>query len=273
MLIQSRCCLNRSASRPRILALESANWLKKPWQFGRWTVGSLKMQRNDNEVTECISHQGGQYIQNEQWHTIVNISRLAVGYLNATMTSTTRNVKPGIGPDGFGQTWQNPWVDRYGAWFGPPRCSGSGFWTVLECNRTVYPVQTRTRCDTIEEKPRSMMKCQNCLKHIRQSPLHWDMAVAEILATFEDWLLMDSFNSAEWIPVQWFGLWLKICASEIQEASKTLRQGNKRPATDFGKCTCKLLMTNLPELPNTMLTVMIWWVANGRDIVLAPKHL
>jgi len=91
-----------------------------------------------------FDHKGGQFIQNEHRHTIVNILRLTVRYLNATINRTTLNAKPEIGPDGSSQTRCNPQIDGYGAGFGPPRSSGSGFWTVLEPNRTVFLVQTRT---------------------------------------------------------------------------------------------------------------------------------
>jgi len=56
----------------------------------------------------------------------------------------TRNAKLEIGTDGSSQTWRNPRVDGYGSGFGPPRVSMSGFWTVLEPNRPVFAVQTRT---------------------------------------------------------------------------------------------------------------------------------
>ena len=50
----------------------------------------------------CIrfDHSGGHYIKNKQWHTNVNISRLTVLYLNATMNSETRNPQLEIGTDG-----------------------------------------------------------------------------------------------------------------------------------------------------------------------------
>ena len=56
----------------------------------------------------------------------------------------TRNAEPEIGTDGSSQTRQNPRVDGYGSGFGPPRVCGSDFWTVLEPNRPVFAVQTRT---------------------------------------------------------------------------------------------------------------------------------
>ena len=59
-----------------------------------------------------------------------------------TINRKTRNAEPGIGPNRSSQTRRNPQVDRYGAGIGLPRGSGSGFWMVLEPDRTVLPVQT-----------------------------------------------------------------------------------------------------------------------------------
>jgi len=75
---------------------------------------------------------------------MVNIVQLTVRYLNATIYRTIRNPKLEIVLDGSNQTRQNPRVDGYGAGFGPPRSSRSGFRTILELNRTVFAVQTRT---------------------------------------------------------------------------------------------------------------------------------
>jgi len=95
-------------------------------------------------LSTYFNHLSGQYIQNEQWRSIVNILRLTVGYLNATINRTTRNEKLEIGPDRSSQTQRNPRVNMYGARLRPPRSSGPGFWTVLEPNRTVFLVQTQT---------------------------------------------------------------------------------------------------------------------------------
>ena len=46
-----------------------------------------------------------------------------------------------------------------------------------------------------------------------------------------------------------------------------------QPATDLGEAVCKMVRSNLPELPNTMFTVMIHCVSNGKDMVLALKQL
>jgi len=77
------------------------------------------------------------------WYMEVNILQSIVGYLNATMNRETWNAEPDIGTDGCSQTQQNPWVDSYRSWFGPPRLSGSGFWTGPEPKRPVFEGQTR----------------------------------------------------------------------------------------------------------------------------------
>jgi len=91
-----------------------------------------------------FDQKGGQYIRKGQWYTNVKILRWAIGNLNATRNRNTRIPEPEIGTDGCSQTWQDPQVDEYGSGFGPPRCSGSGYWTGLEPNRTVSAVRTRT---------------------------------------------------------------------------------------------------------------------------------
>jgi len=97
---------------------------------------------------ECVSlvfsYKGSRFIRTGQWCAKVNILRLTVGYLNATINGMTRNTEPVIWTDGSSQTPQNPRVDGYGSGFGLPRRCGSGFWTVLEPNWTVFPVRTRT---------------------------------------------------------------------------------------------------------------------------------
>ena len=56
----------------------------------------------------------------------------------------TQNAEAEIGTDGSSQTRRNPRVDGYGSGFGLPRVCGSGFWMVLEPNRPLFAVQTRT---------------------------------------------------------------------------------------------------------------------------------
>jgi len=97
-------------------------------------------------LSTCLLYKGCQYIRKWQCSTIVNILQLTVGYLNATINRKNRNAELEIGPVGSSQTGQNPQVDGYGAGLGLPRSSGWGFWTGLEPNRTVFPVQTWTTC-------------------------------------------------------------------------------------------------------------------------------
>jgi len=92
----------------------------------------------------CLLYKGCQYIRKYQCSTIVNTLQLTVWYLNATINRKTWNAEPEIGPDRSSQTRQNLQVEKYRAGFWPPRTSGSGFWTVLEPNQTIFPVHTRT---------------------------------------------------------------------------------------------------------------------------------
>ena len=69
---------------------------------------------------------------------------MTVGYLNATINRKAREWEPEIGTDKSIQIRHNPLVDRYGYWFGLQRSCGSGFWTVLEPNRTISAVQSQT---------------------------------------------------------------------------------------------------------------------------------
>ena len=91
-----------------------------------------------------FDHESGQYIRKGQRYTNVNILQLAIGYLNATINRITRILEPKSGIDRSSQTRQNPRVEGYGSGFGPPRFSGSGFWSGLGPNRTVVVVRTRT---------------------------------------------------------------------------------------------------------------------------------
>jgi len=95
-------------------------------------------------VSLVFSYKGSRFIWKGQWCAKVNILRWTVAYLNATINRKTRNTEPEIGTDGSSQSRQNPRVDRYGSGFGPPSRCRSGFWTVPEPNRTVFPVRTPT---------------------------------------------------------------------------------------------------------------------------------
>ena len=125
----------------------------------------------------------------------------------------------------------------------------------------------------LEKKHRSIIWGQNRLKQVRDGPLHWVTAVADFLATFETWLPLVNFDNADWIRWQHVEMFLKKCVCKIREARKKGRQRNKRPATDLGERVGTQVRSNLPEVPNTTFTVMICWVSNGKDMVLAPKQL
>jgi len=124
-----------------------------------------------------------------------------------------------------------------------------------------------------EKKHRASIRGQNRLKQVCDGPLHREAGVADCLETFKTWLLLDNFNNAEWICRQWLEMFLKICAREIQEARKKGRRGNTRPATDLGERPSNMARSNLPDLLNSMFMVVIRWVSNGKNMVLAPKQL
>jgi len=117
----------------------------------------------------------------------------------------------------------------------------------------------------LEKKHRSIIRGQNRLKQLRNGPLHWETAVADFLETFETWLPLENFDNAEWIRRQWVEMFLKKCASEVREARKKGRRGNKRPATDLGERAGKKARGNVPELPNTTFMVVIRRVPNGNN--------
>jgi len=117
----------------------------------------------------------------------------------------------------------------------------------------------------LEKKHRSIIPGQNRLKQQRDGPLHWEAAVADCLETFEKWLPMENFDDAEWIRRQWVRMFLKKCASEVREARKKGRHGNKRLATDLGERAGNKARGNVPELPNTTFMVVIRRVPNGNN--------
>jgi len=55
----------------------------------------------------------------------------------------------------------------------------------------------------LEKKYLSIIWGQNRLNRLRDGPLHWEMAVADFLETFERWLLVDNCDIAKWIRRQW----------------------------------------------------------------------
>jgi len=149
----SKSCRCRSSSTPIHLCLNDC----RNFQYGCPVLLILPMMQDQKWWTLCWSsfsgwarervsllfdYQGGQYMKQRRWHTKVNILQLSVGYLNVTINRQTWKPKPEIGTEGSSQSWQNPWVDRCGHEFGPPRSHLSGFGTGLDPNRTLFPVQT-----------------------------------------------------------------------------------------------------------------------------------
>ena len=100
---------------------------------------------------------------------------------------------------------------------------------------------------------------------MRDGPLHWETVVAEFLETFETWLPLENFDNAEWIRQQWVEMFLKKCASEVREARKKGRRGNKRLATNLGERVGNKATGHLPELPNTTSMVVICRMRNGNN--------
>jgi hypothetical protein len=95
-------------------------------------------------VSLVFSYEGGRFIRKGQRCAKVNILRLTVGYLNASLNRNTRNTEPEIGTNRCSHTRQNPQVDGYRSGFGQPKPCRLGFCTVLEPNWTIFPVWTRT---------------------------------------------------------------------------------------------------------------------------------
>jgi len=79
----------------------------------------------------------------------------------------------------------------------------------------------------LEKKHQSSIRGQNCLQQQQDGPLHWEMAVADFLETFEKWLPLENFDNAKWIQRQSVEMFLKKCPSEVREARKKGRRGNK----------------------------------------------
>jgi len=114
----------------------------------------------------------------------------------------------------------------------------------------------------LEKKHRSIISGQNRLRQQRDGPLRWELAVPDFLVTLEKWLPLENFDNAEWIRQQWVQKFLKKCASEVREARKKGRRGNKRSAKDLGERAGKKARGNVPELPNTTFMVVIRRVPN-----------
>jgi len=117
----------------------------------------------------------------------------------------------------------------------------------------------------LEKKHQSIIPGQNRLKQQWNGPLHGETDVADLLETFKIWLPLENFENAELIWQQWVAMCLKQCVSEVQEARKKGRWGNKRLLTDLGERAGKKVRGNIPELSNTSFMVMIRCVQNGNN--------
>jgi hypothetical protein len=117
----------------------------------------------------------------------------------------------------------------------------------------------------LEKKDQFVILGQTCLKPIRDEPLDWEMAVADILETFQTWLPLGHLNDAEWIQWKWVEMILKTCASEVREARKKGRRGNMWLVMDLGEHVGKKAKGNVTELPNSAFMDVIRWVPNGNN--------
>jgi hypothetical protein len=104
-------------------------------------------------VSLVFSYKGGRFIRKDQWCAKVNILRLTVGYLNATIHRKTWSTEPEIGTNGSSQTWENPrgWLVRVRVW--PAKMLRVGFLDGSETEPNSFSGLepdswrvTRTRC-------------------------------------------------------------------------------------------------------------------------------
>lgn len=92
----------------------------------------------------CFDHKASEYIRKGQWPTKINILRLAVQYLNATINRSTTKPEPVIGTDCTMHTRQTLRVHNYRSGFEQPRSITSGFRMGFHRNWNVLAVQTCT---------------------------------------------------------------------------------------------------------------------------------
>jgi len=124
-----------------------------------------------------------------------------------------------------------------------------------------------------EKKHRFIIWGQNHLKQLLDGPLHWEMVVAEFFETFETWPSFQYFGNAEWIRRQWVEMFLKKCASEVQEVGKKGMWGTKQPAMDLGDHMGNQARGNIPQLPNTTFMVVIRQVPNAKNDQTSSNRL
>jgi hypothetical protein len=91
------------------------------------------------------------------------------------------------------------------------------------------------------------------------------MAVADCLETFEKWLPSENCDNSKWIWLQSVEMFLKNWGSEVWQARKKGRRGNKQSATDLGERMGNKARSIVSGLPSTTFMVVIHRVPNGKD--------
>ena len=86
-----------------------------------------------------------------------------------------------------------------------------------------------------------------------------------LFGDFRDLAALENIVPAEWIWRHLVEMFLKKCASAVQEVMKKGKRVNKRPAMDLGECASNTTRGNIPELPNTTFMVVICQVPNGNN--------
>jgi len=79
----------------------------------------------------------------------------------------------------------------------------------------------------LEKKHRSTIRGQNRLEQLRDGPLHWETAVADIVETLETWLPLEIFDNADGIRRQWAEMSVRKCAYKVPEVREKGRRSNK----------------------------------------------
>jgi len=64
----------------------------------------------------------------------------------------------------------------------------------------------------------------------------------------------------------------EMCKRNLRGEEKGMAR-QQATGNRFGRACGQKARSNLRELPNTTFTVMIHWVSNRKDMVLAPKQL
>ena len=73
----------------------------------------------------CLAHQGGWHVENQPWRTNVNILRLTVAYLNATINGKPETQMLRLEPTGLAKPGENSWFAGTGPGSARPQSAGS----------------------------------------------------------------------------------------------------------------------------------------------------